>query len=449
MNNYHNPISERLEKMYKAWGQIVDEDTQLACWLMHEEDIKLYEAFCALECSEHGYLDDITIGLMTPFNSVERFSSDLIKNWITDFEAQQSKLKKKGFHREWEGVEDVKERLNTSKKEEDADLLNQAMLSFRKAMNFEEERWLNLALLPQMVSGGKAYQKWLNKVLQHELPEKCRLIVLDYFGKEHLRLLHIDLPKRCKRLPVTLHVAGAMQKIASTGEPNDPLVAFRKCLFEMGEGVKKSKHDHVVKWGEKAVEIARSTGEKVLQAVAWLTYASMLLSFKGNVDEADDLLDEGHKVIKPAVEAGNTDCVHLLLQYYACKSACCVYRKDNYGAYKWNLKQGQYAMKESLHLQAVNAFRLAAAYVAGSSRNEQENCIELAYKAGLELNDEVKEFSEFRFVALDYYENLLLAYEQEQAKEVDEIMIPMFGTDWVKTVRAQTELAKTTSSTVY
>jgi len=323
------------------------------------------------------------------------------------------------------------------------------MLSFKEAMGFEEERWLNLALLPEMVSGGKAYHKWLSKILQHGLPDKCRLIVLDYFGKEYLHLLHLDLPKICKRLPITLNVSDAMQQIASTGEPNDPLVAFRKCLFEMSEGVKKNKRERVVKWGEKAVDIARSTGKKVIQGVAWLTYASMLLSFKGNVDDADVLLDEGHKVIKPAIEAGDADCIHLLLQYYASKSACCVYRKDNYGAYQWNFKQGLYAMEESLNLQAVNAFRLAAAYVANFSNKEQQHCIKLAYEAGLGLTDQLKEFSEFRFVALDHYDNLRLTNEAMQAKDVDKLMSPLFGSDWVKTVQAQTELAKTTPSSVY
>jgi len=75
--------------------------------------------------------------------------------------------------------------------------------------------------------------------------------------------------------------------------------------------------------------------------------------------------------------------------------------------------------------------------------------LELAYQSGEKLNLREQKFCEFRFVALDWSDELRLSGKLQEAKAIGENMKLILGKNWESQVREEAELAKNAPQAEY
>lgn len=442
-----NPISKELQGMHDKWEAELDEKTQLVRFVLPPEDHKMYEVFVRSKCvQKHG--SDVNVGFRTAFSDWDTFSAELVKEWIRLSEKNKKQYGFKGKRiRNWEHSYYIGERAIKTKGVDS--LLSDTLVSFRKYLALDKFLFLNVFLAPQTIFKGQQFNKWLSLVLEQHLPENCRLVVLDKLGDEYLHHVSLDYPEQTKTLKMSLNYPDISRQIALDGDPNDPEIILRDCLFKMGDAVKQKDVGLVNKWGEFALKSAMDSGNIPLLGTSYISYAGMLLSLKGNVADATELLCKANDAIDEEEKKNDISCQHLRLQIYGFRSACCVYDKDKYGAFDWLIKQGEYAQEKTFYMQALSAFRRAAYHAGKLSRKERVYSLKLAYQSGDKLSLREQKFSEFRFVALDWSDELRLSGKMKEARAIGANMKLILGPNWESKVREEAELAKQAPKTEY
>ena len=442
-----NPINKELQGMHKRWDAELDEKTQLVRFVLPSEDQKMYEVFVRSKCAQK-HSSDVNIGLRTAFDDLDTFSAQLVKDWIRLSEKSKDQYALKGKRiRNWDHAYYIEERAFKTKGVDS--LLSDAFVSFREYLDLDDSICLNVFLAPKTIFKGQKFNKWLSLIMAQGLPANCRLVVLDRLGDEYLRHVSLDYPEQTRTLKMSLDYPGISRQIALDGDPSDPEIILRDCLFKMGDAVKQKDVALVNKWGEFALKSAMNSGNIPLLGTTYITYAGMLLSLKGNVGKATELLRQAHVAIDGEEKKNDISCQHLRLQIYAFRAACCVYDKDKYGAFDWTLKQGAYAQEKAFYIQALSAFRRAAYHAGKLSRKERVHSLKLAYQSGEKLSLREQKFSEFRFVALDWSDELRLSGKMQEARAIGAKMKLILGTNWESKVREEADLAKHAPKTEY
>src|SRR3982750_3544712 len=101
MHQQHNPITDRIEERRTKWKVNVKDDCRLVRWLLKSSDAPMYEAFCRLEASGNGVLDEVFVFFYTPFDNPATFSRSIINDWVSEIrkdEHQQKRLCERGFN---------------------------------------------------------------------------------------------------------------------------------------------------------------------------------------------------------------------------------------------------------------------------------------------------------------------------------------------------------------
>ena len=74
------------------------------------------------------------------------------------------------------------------------------------------------------------------KELAELLPSHVSLILTDYNSREVYEPLLDNLKEKACRIKIpNQNTAGAYKEIATQGDPHNPQVKYRRCLFELGE----------------------------------------------------------------------------------------------------------------------------------------------------------------------------------------------------------------------
>ncbi len=445
MDKQNNPVTRQLEKMYELWDTTIDQNTQLVRWVLPREDKRMYEVFCHGESIHQWKLKDVTILLSSPFNDVKSFSADLVKELTASVETQQKILLKKGTLKQWGELKSFKIQ---AEENVNKNLLQETLLSFRKAMGYKKDKWLNIALLPEMIFNSNQYIKWLITVFKQGFPGQCRLIVLDYQADENLKRAVLEYPGLSKSLHFTPGLLNCMQQIATDGMENDPEAAFRNCLFEMGKAVKEKDNKTVSYWGEKGLEIAQKSQIMSLLGSAYVAYTGMLMSFKGNRFKAEEILNDGLEKIKPTADNGDVNCQYIVLHIKALLSAVYIKHSMKHDAIEWVLRQARYAKEKGFIIQAVGAYRLAAQYAKRTNKHAYLDSLQQAWEIGKGLSETDKEYSKFRFVAYDWYQALRMKRKFEEADEIHKTMEAIWGKNWQELIEEQMQTTKETREAI-
>jgi len=241
MNNEHNPIAQLIEKIQNKWMTDISpyKNIQLVRWLIEPDQKKLYEGFLRLESSPHGSLPEVPIVMLTHFEDKETYSKNLITDWLNDFikdEELQKELAEGGLSFDWDS-QLYQDKCDAD--EADYNLLLLEMLqSFQKAMP-NSDYPLVLSLFPYGIDSNREYAQWIDDLVKLGLPDKVRLMFFDEVDKRDYDPLMKNHPEISKSLQVPMNFDEAINKLATSGNPNDPEVQFRKCMIEMSNSVSK------------------------------------------------------------------------------------------------------------------------------------------------------------------------------------------------------------------
>ena len=403
MNNQHNPIAQLITSIQEKWLNEVSphEHIKLVRWMIKPDQARLYEGFLRLESTPNGSLPEVPLVLLTHFESETTYSNHLIKDWIENFKKDETlhkDLSDRGITLDWDIEHFEKQHENVS----DHDLLLLEMLStFQKAMP-DNKLPLVLSLYPYSVSSPEAYAKWINQMMQIGLPDRTRLMVFDYAHENYFNQVFKTHTEQSKSLSVPLDLQGAINKIASSGNPNDPEVQFRKCMIEMSKAVSKNKLNSLHHWGEKGMAVTQKTGQKSAFATAHVIYAGNLFHFK-EFEQIDTLLKKGITIAKQGVKAEDQACISVLIQAIGFSASSKQLQKQKEEAADLFCKQADTAITHGFAPQALSAWWLGYNVIKKRDKKRYKTLVQKAYEYGITQKPELLQSTCMAYIAADYY----------------------------------------------
>jgi hypothetical protein len=436
MDTQHNPIAQRINEMQDVWQQKVLPHHALVRWWLKPTDARMYEGFCRLEATEHGGLEDSFVFFYTPFEDENSYSSDILKDWLQELNPPAEKRQQliaQGIP--LNKIDVAGYQASVDDEDTDTDQLLLSLLSIYAKL-IGPKTTLVLALLPKSMASIGGFARWLQTIMEKPLPPKVRLLVLDHDTDNYWGELFGNFNDRSVTLDHDLRMDEAIKELATGGNASDPQVQYRKCLFEMGAAVQNNNLPRLHEWGKKALDSSTQSGDKTLLATAYITYAGMLFHFKEQT-ATHDLLDKGMNVCQQQVAAGDMAAVPLLLQFYGYKAAIYQHQKDTKQALEWFMRQGHFAKKHELNIQAVSAYSKAFVLANHQGSDRATEAIEAAILLTPVLKKEEVQTSEYPYLAYDYLyraKHGVLRSSDEKISAVETLMQESYGKSWRKTV---------------
>jgi hypothetical protein len=347
---------QRLKAMARQWQQEVRPRHQLIRWMLRPEDHRMYEGFCRLEASQHGSLNNLFVFFYTPFRETESYSHTIMANWLQEHDEnieQKKLLAAAGVKGEWD-TKIFKEAVAATDYAACNHLLPKMIDSYRQWLQMPQTSFV-LALLPKEMPSPPAFTAWLETWMQQHLPDGAQLLLFDHVQGNFWGAVFEKYAGQSCTMQHDLRMEQAIREIATTGAATDPQASFRQCLFEMGEASTKKDRQRLQEWGEKALALGRKSGDALLLATAYISYAGMLFNFKAH-EKIDTLLEEGLQVCIKGIGKGEESMKSLLLQYYAYKGSHCQIRKQRKEALGWFMRMGEEAAAFGFFTQSISAW---------------------------------------------------------------------------------------------
>ncbi|GGB00804.1 hypothetical protein [Puia dinghuensis] len=432
----HNPVMQRLGEMARLWQQKVQPEYRLVRWMLKPEESRMYEGFCRLEASPHGTLDNLFVFFYTPFVSAGEYSHALMRNWLQEYDenAEQRRLiTEAGIKGEW-NVATFRNAVAANRYEQCDALLLPMIRSYREWLGMPSSGFV-LALLPKEMHSPAGFNMWLQTWMKQDIPDRVQLLLFDHVQGNFLGETFEEYKQYSCTLLHDLRMEQAVREIATAGAATDPQAAFRECLFEMGAAAAAKDRPRLEDWGEKALALGKKSGDDLLLATAFLSYAGMLFSFKAH-EKIESLLDGGFRVCRRGVDQQVEAMRSLLLQYYAYRGSHCQLRRQRKEALDWFMRMGRLAEDFGYWSQALSAYYKAFVF-ARYKHFDEEKAAAMSRAMGLtdRLSAEEIVAGEYPFMAL--------AFVQEGNPEdgalrlmVEEKMLAAFGVEWRETVEA-------------
>lgn len=425
--NAHNPVARAIEKMQQKWAQATaaNPNYTVARWLIDPDEAVLLNGFCKIESSPHGQMPELFVVLFSPFQHYLTYSQQIILDWLTMW--QQDKTTTAQATTNW-GYEYFKQKAPTQQQADD--LLVELLQKFYTAYA-SPERPLVLGLIPQTVSDFKNYTEWILQIAP-QLPPGVKLMLVDHVGKDYLHKPCEKLKDKAITIPCgDLNVQQMVKNMATAGNPNNPDVQFRKCLFEMGEALGAKNLKQLNHWGNKALQITQRSGIKSLHATAHVVYAGFLMHFKAERPQIKNLLNKGITIAQSALKT-DPAALPVLIQLYGYQAANYSMQAEKGYAAQWFSKQAHLAIEHNIPMQALMSYRMAAwFYKRNHNTAEFNEYTILGFETGQKLSDDmIITSADYALLARDYHNLMLNRKQPEQAQRAQDRMSRLYGPEW-------------------
>jgi elongation factor P hydroxylase len=272
-------------------------------------------------------------------------------------------------------------------------------------------------------------KNWIDTLLKKGIPAGVKLLVIDHVSAEHFAFHERQHPGMLLSIHIPMDLHGAIKKLAAAGNPNDPEIMLRKCVFEMGAAMKDKDVKRLHRWGQQALDATQRSGNKGLFATAHIMYAGMLFHFKKD-PKIPELLERGQRIARQGSQQGDGACLPLLVQFYGYHGAYAQIRRRFTEAINWFIQQGELAEQHKFSQQALNAWYQAAELCRRKDSSRYYDVLEKGYQAGWHLPDEEISASIYIYLLRDYYDYAHANRKHTIIQDIDDRMIRVFGEDW-------------------
>ncbi|OEK08201.1 hypothetical protein A8C32_01685 [Flavivirga aquatica] len=434
MSNEHNPIAQRINLLQDLWIQqrLLKPKAQFIRWLIDEPDVPLVNGFYKLESSPYGKIDETLVVMLTDFDTITTFSYDLAKDWLTAYKKDAEKYPEL----QWPDFELLHASFKQIDKE-NTEASNVFLVElFTKFKTYEGKQTpLFIGVNPRKVTSYNELCVWICNIIE-QLPQNIGLLVTDYKANNFYEAVFTNKEALFEKQTISLknqNIQGAYTKLMTQGNPNDPEVAFRKCMIKMGEAATKGHQEKLINWGEKGLNIAKQTTNLSFWASAHLIYVGHLFGFK-DTPRINHLLDKGIKIGHKNLE--DKALLGVTLQLYSYKAAYYSFINKKEDALNWFLKQATLAQENNENYITVTAYKNAILLADQNKKiSEMQDIIPVAFQTGYVIEDDTLKNTEFAYIA-SYYVNMLHEKEEEtpqikaELEAINKRMSHLFGETW-------------------
>lgn len=429
----HNAITLAIASLQQKWqAETNGQDYQLIRWLIKKEDLNIFNGFLQLETTSQGRLKETFAILFTPFTEAHSYAYYVVKDWLALFAKGKTELVV------WDDFVRFQERcqlLSPAEHDQEACgyLLAEILQSFKKYRSTHNK--LVFGLLPYANTDEKQLVHWIEETITL-LPQDVAIMLVDDLDGEQFEQLFPKTEKQKITISTVecFNTEGSYQHVATSGDPEDPQVAFRQCLFAMGEAAKKGNKQAVFDWGEKALACTQASGDKLLWASAHLIYASFLFGFK-STEKINQLFDGGINTLHPLLDTEETQVAAsgLLGQFYGYKAAYLNIDTKYDRSIVWFEKQADLYIQYKQESLSIGAFQNALLVASKHHRSKVNELAKKAFPIGYAQDDESLGGSGFAVIAYHY----LQVCEEEEKVTINTRMQHLYGLEWERSAKKQ------------
>ena len=437
MTNEHNQIAHLVTRIQQKWAEEISPfpGIQFVRWLINPDDSELYEGFLRLESSPFGKLPDIFVTLLTPFESKDTYSKDLINSWFQAIDNDKKtfdQLASQGTPCTWD-YKHYKDKSKVMNGNADAILL-EIVSSFHKSLNLPD-RPLTIALFQYSITSPSEFAKWIRNISEYEIPAGVRFCIFDLKDEKFYdRVFNAMEPGSAKTIMVPIDLQAAIKKMIQAGDPNDPGVRLHKYIQQMTETLSQQDITKLHRVGKECIEDMARSKQRSLMATAHLVYAGMLFNFKDHFN-IENILKSGLRIAEAGKSTGDQTCQSLIPQYYSFMASNFQLSKKFSEAINWFCKSAECSLTMKQAFPAISSYRQASFLAQRHESYRLESILASGYNAGADLKLEEIKKTDYGFLCVDYYEHLYHNRKEEKAEEVDLRMKTMFGNAWKESIR--------------
>jgi hypothetical protein len=269
-----NPIAERLAHLYRQWETFVtDPGAATLRWLFRADELRMFEAFMAIEDDEGGELPAMFVVLDAPFRSTGRYGNDLKVQL-------ESLFRDLGEHMLALGLEPWRNP-SAARTRSDVGSLMEFCSGTVRQLGDELEQ-LVLVLRPRKVEDMDAFAAWLRRAAR-VVPERVRLVIVDRAEAPQLELLSEAAPPELRTVTAQLDMADAiMQVTEAVSHADSPGGRIRREHLGMSRAFSRGDTAAACEHASRAQDIARDAGLSHLEVAAPLSLAAGLLAANEN-----------------------------------------------------------------------------------------------------------------------------------------------------------------------
>ncbi|RQO29719.1 hypothetical protein DBR32_14120 [Taibaiella sp. KBW10] len=438
--NEHNPIAFAISRLQEQWNRsVVDRAYKLVRWLVEKKDIDIFKGFLKLESTPHGSLEESFIVMLTPFESSDSYGSALLSDWLHIFgtDLEQGKVP------DWVDYPDFKIRqaaLPANASESDQITLLADMLHSFKRYEGKPAKMV-VGLMPYAVTDHIQFAEWILK-LYRQLPETVALMLIDDPGaQQYDYLFGKNTPDRISIKAEGLFDTGDIYRnLATSGNPDDPQVMFRTCLFEMGAAAKAGRLSGVQEWGDKALLATQSSGNKLFWASAHIVYAGFLFGFKES-ERIEKLLNNGLQICESMLddEQARLSAVGMIAQFHSYKGAYLSILKKYKESIASFRAQADILERYEQTVAAIGAYQNALLVAGKHERDLVKDLADKGFLMAYPLEDELLRTSGFPVIAYYYLQKNVLP--EAEKKEIEQRMAWLYTEDWQRNAKKHLAVA--------
>ena len=374
---------------------------------------------------DSGCTSDIIVGFKVDYDDKTDFYKFLIKAWIDSFSMDVEK----NPDWDWADFSSFKSEL-TSVSSLSADKLRD--LYIRLVTSFKtfvgNDNLLGITLFISRIGDVEALNEVIKDIAER-LPAGVALILIDYKKREVYDILLSEMKGKICLIDIpNQNMTGAYKEIATQGNPQDPNVKYRKCLFELGEAASKGNKDEAKKLGHELIRLSREIGGTAFMASSYLMFGGFMVKFHREAGFCHDLFDKGIALVLPKYH-DEQDCAQILLQLYNYKGTVHSYNKDITEAIKQFMTAVKIAKEVNMKTEVVNEYNYALLMALKKDRLTYEPILNEAFEYGYSFSDEDLKIINLSFIASTYLDKTY-SLDSSKRDEISKRMSDLYGEDW-------------------
>lgn len=436
IHNEHNPIAIRIGNIQDLWTENREKfpDSKVYCLVCSPEDYQLVEGFIRLEASEYGKSPDIIIGFKVVFENKNDFYKFLTREWMKSFSADLEN----NPDWNWEDFPSFKsevENIDSLSLDESRYLFIRLVTSFKNFVG--KENLLGITLFVSRIADVNSLNEAIQE-LAERLPDGTAFVLIDYKTREIYKPLFSDMKGKICLIDIpNQNMAGAYKEIATQGNPQDPHVKYRKCLFELGEAASKGEREEAKRLGNNLVKISREIGDTVFMASSYLVFSGFMVRFHEEADYCLELLDKGIALVMPTYHE-EQESAQLFIQLYNYKGTVYSYNKDISKAIGAFMTAIGVARELDMRIEAVNEYNYALLMALKKDRLTYEPIMNDAFDYGYALSDDELKIVNLSFIVSTYLDKTY-QIDSSTRNDIMKRMSYLYGEDWQLTSKELTE----------
>ncbi|MFE0752548.1 hypothetical protein ACFW16_01240 [Inquilinus sp. NPDC058860] len=265
-----NAIERRVDRLAALWNDAAsDPGMRLFCWRCDLDEQRLLGIFTELEHEEVAQTPGSFIRLVSPFSTLQGYASVLATELAAQYEAGREDLRKDGLFAAWQPPDRMEE-------ESPGQHLLRVADSLRAAYA-DTVQLLVLCLEPGTIADDAAWRRWVESLVQAEIPARLRFMVVDPIDSPRLAGLETERPDRVRLIEPRLDMPAALDELARSEGEEGPAKTFRIHLVTLANAAGKGNTRLVEQAGANGLAVARAEGWADQEVVVLMSLAAARL----------------------------------------------------------------------------------------------------------------------------------------------------------------------------